>query len=130
MRKNKGPEMVDKVVKIIINCKMKDFSFITAGWLAQQVNTTPANLSRAFKRETGKTLQRFLISQKISRAMSLLSKYQNINIKKVAAALDYNSSSQFSCAFKKIAGLSPSKFHSLMRKINSVKQEKIINFKN
>ena len=71
MRKKERPKLVKKVIEIIIASKDEDFSFVTAGWLARKVNTSPANLSRAFKLEIGRTLQTILIQEKISRSAFL-----------------------------------------------------------
>jgi AraC-like DNA-binding protein len=111
MRKKERTELVQKVIEIILTCKDEDFSFITAGWLARKVNTSPANLSRAFKLENGRTLQSYLIQQKLSRSAFLMDRKQDIKVKETAAALDYRSTSHFISVFKKRFGVSPRMYH-------------------
>lgn len=111
MRKKKRTKLVQKVIEIIITCKDEDFSFITAGWLARKVNTSPANLARAFKLERGRTLQSYLIQEKLSRSAGLLDDNQDIKVGEAAAAIDYQSTSHFISAFKKRFGVSPRLYH-------------------
>lgn len=111
MRKKERTELVQKVIEIVKTCKDEDFSFITAGWLARKVNTSPANLSRAFALEKKITLQRFLIMEKIFRSAVLLNDNQDITVGEAAAAVDYQSTSQFISNFKEQFGASPGGFH-------------------
>ncbi len=111
MRKNERPELIQKAIEIILSCENEDFSFITAGWLARKLNTSPSNLARAFKKETRDTLQQYMIRQKILRSRILFFNHQDITVGKVAAALDYRSTSHFIMAFKKINGVTPRLFN-------------------
>ncbi len=103
----KNERRVKKIIRLIISCENKAFSTITAGWLARKVGMTPPNLSRAFKKETNRTLQEFLILEKVKRAYSLITNRSDLFIKDIAAELDYNSTSQFIIAFTKYTGISP-----------------------
>lgn len=107
MRKKERTEMVQKVIEIILTCEDEDFSFITVGWLARKVNTSPANLSRAFKLEKRRTLQSYLIREKLARSAVLLNLNPDIKVGEAAAALDYRSTSHFISAFKNSFGVSP-----------------------
>lgn len=111
MRKKERTELVQKVIEIIVACEDEDFSFITAGWLARKVNTSPANLARAFKLEKKGTLQSYLIKEKLSRSAVLLDINQDIKVGEAAAALDYRSTSHFISAFKNSFGISPRRYH-------------------
>ena len=124
MRKNERTELVQKVINIILTGKNEDFSFISAGWLARKVNTSPANLARVFKRETGRTLQRFLISEKLYRSAVLFSEYRDIKVGEAAAAVDYRSTSHFISVFKKNYGASPNMYHRYVPRKRTISKKK------
>lgn len=103
----KTERVIGKIIQVIISCKNQSFSIITAGWLAKKVGMTPPNLSRAFKKTAKRTLQEFLIMEKIKRAYPLIINRDDLLIEDIATELDYNSTSQFINAFKKYTGIPP-----------------------
>lgn len=105
--KTKRERLVKKVIKYIRHCKMKTLAEITVNELANKTGTTPANLSRAFKRETSETLQHFLIKEKMNRCFTWIMHHPEFTIKEVAEMAGYNSTSQFTITFEKIAKVSP-----------------------
>ncbi len=66
-------------------------------------------ISRVFSQTEGTTIEKFIIKQRIERAKELLS-YGKLNLSEIAYQLNYSSSSYLSNQFKKIMGISPSKY--------------------
>lgn len=96
-----------KAIEIISSCKPEDFSYVTVGYVARKLGVSVPNLSRSFKKVFGITIQYFLIQQKMLCALTLMNKKRKITVKELAAALDYNSTSQFIAAFRKHVGRTP-----------------------
>lgn len=95
---------------MIAGCKPEDFKYLTVGWIARELGVSMPNLSRAFKREHGKTLQKFLFQQRIIKSVILLLENPNLSIKEVAKIIDYSSSSYFIKVFKKFCNSPPKQF--------------------
>ena len=68
-------------------------------------------MSRIFKAETGKNLIQYINEQKIQRAIELM-EHSNMKIKDVAEAVGFEDQLYFNKVFKKIIGISPSKYRS------------------
>lgn len=84
-------------------------------WLSQQLHKDYSSLSKLFSKTTGITIEHYLILQKIERAKELLS-YDERSISAIALQLGYSSTAHLSNQFKKITGMSPSKFKQLQSK--------------
>ena len=72
-------------------------------------------LSNVFTSVEGKTIEHFIIEQKIQRVKDLLV-YENLSFKEAAIKLNYSSMAHLSNQFKKVTGLSPSQYKKLFRK--------------
>ena len=68
-----------------------------------------STLSKAFSEETGSTIERYAIVQKIERAKELLT-YDELTLNEIADQLGYSSAAYLSTQFKQITGLTPSAF--------------------
>jgi len=53
----KTERLIKKIIRIIVTCKNKSFSTITAGWLANKTGMPPPNLSHVFKKTAKRILQ-------------------------------------------------------------------------
>lgn len=104
---NKSILLNFKAVGIISKCKPEDFSYVTVDYVARQLGVSVPGLSRSFKKTFGMTVQDFLILRKMLVALYLMNKNPKITVKELAAALDYNSTSQFIAAFRKYVGRTP-----------------------
>ena len=66
-------------------------------------------LDRIFKRQTGISVSKYLVQEKMKLACELLSS-TDISISTIASRVGYSNMSNFSSAFKKYAGLNPAEF--------------------
>lgn len=84
---------------------------LTLPALARAVHLSPAYLSRIFKEATGYTAIAYFNRLKIDRAKELLLEGDK-KVREVAQALGFADEFYFSRLFKKLEGVSPSKFYS------------------
>ena len=78
-------------------------------YLSELLHKDYSTLSKAFSEETGSTIERYAIVQKIERAKELLT-YDELTLNEIADQLGYSSTAYLSTQFKQITGLTPSAF--------------------
>lgn len=66
-------------------------------------------LSRLFSSVEGRTIEKFVIAQKIEKVKELLS-YDQLTLEEIAFQLHYSSAAHLSSQFKKVTGMSPTRF--------------------
>lgn len=76
----------------------------TSDYLAQKLNVPYHKLTKAFKTETGQTIEKYLIRQKIERVKELLS-YNEFSATQIAYQMGYSSLQHLSNQFKSITGM-------------------------
>jgi len=69
-------------------------------------------LSRLFSTVEGRTIENYILSQKIEKVKELLT-YGEYSLSEIAFQMNYSSSAYLSAQFKKITGMSPSAFKKL-----------------
>ncbi len=79
-------------------------------------------MSNQFSSVEGRTIESYIISQKIERVKELLV-YNQLSLSEIAWDLDYSSVQHLSKQFKKVTGLTPSHF----KKVGSKKRNSIDN---
>lgn len=79
---------------------------ITVDTLADHVHLNPSYLSRLFKKETGMTINSYIMEKKTETAENMLL-YSEYSPAEIAAILAYPSQSYFSSVFKRKTGLPP-----------------------
>jgi AraC family transcriptional regulator len=77
--------------------------------LAGLVRLSPYHFSRAFKQSFGMPPHRFHSHRRIERAKALLAD-PNMSVTQVGVVLGFGSSSSFTMAFRKVAGMTPSEY--------------------
>ncbi len=77
--------------------------------VAKALGFTPYYVSSMFKKETGKTINHYIMEQKIERAKFLLAS-TTLSILEISNELFFSSPSYFSHNFKKIVGKTPQEF--------------------
>ncbi len=106
-------KIVEKIKNEIINLIYKDPETIEntnlSYYLSQKLNSDYSSLSNMFSKQTGTTIEKYFILQKIERIKELIS-YKEMNISEIAYTLGYKSSQHLSAQFKKITGISPSAY--------------------
>jgi AraC family transcriptional regulator len=78
-------------------------------FLSENIHMDYSHLSHLFSSVEGKTIERFMILQKIERIKELIS-YHELSIKQIADQLGYSSLQALSSQFKKETGFTPSAF--------------------
>ena len=71
---------------------------------------TPNAFCRFFKQRTNKTFFQFLIELRVEHACQLLSSKRELNINLISDLSGFNSISNFNKKFKKIKGVTPTKY--------------------
>lgn len=82
---------------------------ITTEKIAEELYLNRSHLSRKFKKETGETLNDFILKAKIEEAERLLS-YSDKSLTAISSYLGFSSPSHFTCVFKKCVGSTPSEY--------------------
>ena len=80
--------------------------------LAEKLHYDYAYLSRLFSTVEGRTIEKFIVAQKIEKVKELLT-YNEMTLTKIAFQMNYSSAAYLSSQFKKITGMSPSTFKNL-----------------
>ena len=74
--------------------------------LSEKLNYDYAYLSRLFSSVEGRTIEKFIMVQKIEKVKELLS-YKEMTLSEIAYQMNYSSSAHLSNQFKKVTGMSP-----------------------
>ncbi len=82
--------------------------------LADQVHMNENYLSKLFKKETGKTITRYMIEVRMEQAKRLLATMRH-KVNQVASEVGYASEAHFSTAFKTYYGITPSQYVDSLR---------------
>jgi two-component system response regulator YesN len=82
---------------------------LTLEKLAAEAFLSPAYFSRMFKKETGKTVQQFIVDERMKKAASLMRR-RELTLLEVAGLVGIRNQSLFNRLFKKKYGLSPGVF--------------------
>lgn len=69
-------------------------------------------LSRLFSSVEGRTIENFVLHQKIEKVKELLT-YEELNLSEIAFKMNYSSSAHLSSQFKKVTGMTPTQFRKL-----------------
>ncbi|MEK6266463.1 MAG: response regulator [Clostridium sp.] len=77
--------------------------------VAKYINLTPSYVSKLFKKKLGVNFNTYLTTRKINEAKRML-KEENENINEIAFIVGYNEPNYFCKVFKKIEGMTPTKF--------------------
>ncbi|MCX8051298.1 MAG: helix-turn-helix transcriptional regulator [Chlorobi bacterium] len=84
-------------------------------YLQQKLGVRYAMLSRLFSQVEGKTIERYIIEQKIELVKELLA-YGELSLTEIAYRLGYSSVHHLSSQFKQVTGMTASQFRSLRQK--------------
>lgn len=103
--------LVEKIQKYIV---LHIHQEITREEIAQAVYLSPDYVARIFKRETGLTLNAYIVEKRIGLAKQLLSSTE-IPVGDISSNLGYSSFSHFTKLFKNSEGVTPSEYRKLHR---------------
>lgn len=83
--------------------------------LASRLHKDYSYLSRLFSEHENKTIEKFIIQQKVERVKELL-EYGELNMNEIALQMGYSSSAHLSTQFKNVVGMSPTAYKQASQK--------------
>jgi AraC-like DNA-binding protein len=107
--------LVQKIKNIIfdvIYCLEEPLPVKFSCYLSQQLNYSYTYLASIFSQQSGISIERYILEQKIEKVKSMLLE-QDFFLNEIAYKMNYSSVSHLSNQFKKITGISPSKYKYL-----------------
>jgi len=111
--------IIDKIktelINIIYSSKEFDIKINMSGYLASKTGYDYSYISNLFSSVEGKTIEQYIINQKIERVKELLV-YDELTLTEISYKLGYKSVQHLSTQFKIITGLNPSYFKKLKNK--------------
>lgn len=108
-KKTQQKPQTEKIVNKIINLCQNSDQKLSSEKIAQQLHLNYSYISTIFKKETGKTINRYQNEQMIERAITLFNQ-TDANISEVSEQLQFPNPFYFSRVFKQITGISPSDY--------------------
>ena len=109
-QRKKLVEMVkNEIVKTIQYSDLTELNVNFSSLLADRLNRPYSFLSSLFSEEEQKTIEHYIIEQKVEKIKELID-YGELNLNEIAYQMGYSSSAHLSAQFKKVTGLSPSKY--------------------
>ena len=113
---DKNAKIIEKMKTLIIDLiyqdRLDNMSSNLSDYLAQKLNHDYSFLSTLFSSVESITIEKYFILQKIERVKELLI-YDELSLSEIAYRLGYSNVQYLSNQFKKITGMSPSRFKSL-----------------
>jgi AraC-like DNA-binding protein len=108
-------QLINQIKGIIINeihhrddSALQNLSTI----LSDKLHYDYSYLSRLFSSVEGRTIEKFVLSQKTEKVKELLI-YNELTLSEIAFRMHYSSTAHLSAQFKKVTGMSPSEFKKL-----------------
>lgn len=101
-------ETIKKVIEYINLNYQNDDSSLSLDALSKYTYVSANQLSRIFKKNTGTTISKYILSKRISEAKKLLAR--GFNVTDTASATGFRDYSNFIRVFKKNVGVSPGKY--------------------
>lgn len=114
---NREKILVAQVKQLIIQHvwgrEKKPVNLNFSDYLAQKTFSNYSHLSRLFSTWTSTTIEQFIIQTKIERAKELLI-YDEETLSEISWQIGYSSPQYLSAQFKKVTGMTPTKFKNLI----------------
>lgn len=108
-----GDKTVEAIKNVIVGLvHYSDLSELNTNFSEQistRLNRDYAHLSRLFSNAQDKTIERFIIEQKVEKIKELL-EYGELNLNEIAYQMGYSSSAHLSTQFKSVTSLTPTEF--------------------
>ncbi len=113
---DKKTRIIEKIKILIIegvqNGKFSVMGINLSQYISDEIHMEYTHLSTLFSSEEGKSIERFVILQKIERVKELIT-YDELSIKQIAEELGYSSLQALSNQFKKETGMTPTEFKKI-----------------
>ncbi len=114
---DKQVQLINSIKSIIVQeihyeTEVRTINFSTL--LSEKLSYDYTYLSRLFSSVEGRTIEKFILLQKIERVKELLT-YKEMTLSEISLQMNYSSSAHLSTQFKKVTGLTPSAFKKLRK---------------
>lgn len=109
---DKQAQLINEIKSIIIqevHHKSEPSPINYSTLLSEKLHFEYGYLSRLFSSVEGRTIEKFIIAQKIEKVKELLT-YREMTLSEIAFQMNYSSSAHLSAQFKKVTGMSPTAF--------------------
>jgi len=118
-----GFELIDKetdktveaiknvIIGLVHHSDLSELNTTFSEQISTKLNRDYAHLSRLFSNAEDKTIERFIIEQKVERIKELL-EYGELNLNEIAYQMGYSSSAHLSTQFKSVTGFTPTEFRT------------------
>jgi AraC-like DNA-binding protein len=106
-KKGRIIEKIKNVVIELIHHSEDQTKLKYSEYISQKLNHDYSYLSKLFSEVEGKTIEQYIIAQKIEKVKELLV-YDELSLSEIAWKLGYSSVAHLSAQFKKVTGLTPS----------------------
>ncbi len=108
-------ERIKNIVIELVHHSEDQIKVNFSDYLIGKLNYDYTYLSNLFKESQGITIEHFLLSHKVERVKELLV-YDELNVTEIAYLMHYSSVAHLSNQFKKLTGLTPSRYKQLKLK--------------
>ena len=122
---DKKAMLIQKIKNVIIEMvhhTKESIKVNFSDFISEKLNHDYTYLANMFSEVQGMTIEHFIISHKVERIKELII-YGEMNITEIAYNMNYSSVAHLSNQFKKMTGLSPSRFKQLKVKKRSLLEE-------
>lgn len=112
---NKHAQLINSIKSIVVQTIQYGDETLTVNFstlLSEELHYDYAHLSRLFSTVEGRTIERYIITQKIEKVKELMT-YDELTLSEIAYSMGYSSTAHLSGQFKKIIGMSPTAFKKL-----------------
>jgi len=115
---NKQARLINQIKSIIIQkihheAQGESLNFSTI--ISQELHYDYSHLSRLFSSIEGRTIEKYILQQKIEKVKEFLV-YDQLNLSEIADKMSYSSAAHLSTQFKKVTGMTPSSFKKIQSK--------------
>lgn len=100
------------IIENIFHGRHKVFDQNYSTFLASNLDIEYCQLSRMFSELEGRTIENYIIQQKIERVKELIS-YNELTISQISYELNYSSPQHLSRQFKQITGITPTQYKNI-----------------
>lgn len=110
---DKNQQIIEQIKNVIIDIlhhgKIINGYINLSEHISKKLGYDYSYLSSMFSTETGSTIEKYIIAQKIERVKELLD-YNELSLKEISFQLDYSSVQHLSYQFKKVTGITPTNY--------------------
>ncbi|MHC5352970.1 helix-turn-helix domain-containing protein [Myroides sp. LJL115] len=111
-KKSRAIEQIKTIIIDLVHHQNSEIKTNLSEVLSKELNHDYNYLSNLFSEVEGTTIEKYFIAQKIERVKELLV-YDELTLSEIAISLNYSSVAYLSNQFKKVTGLTPSKFKQI-----------------